>query len=124
MESLSSIVHQLRDSLKDQNNQWSERLKASSEELSQGKYNCKWLQAQVEHLNSQLAEAHERIKGHERDKSCLAQQVLSAEEERYTFQSGHFFGMCDECKLSRERYYVLLLLIHSISNYVSFIEKW
>jgi len=82
MESLSTIVYQLRDNLKEQDAQWRDRLKAGTDEVTQAKENNKWLQSQVEHLNGQLVEAHERIKAHERDKTCLAQQVISAEDER------------------------------------------
>jgi chromosome segregation ATPase len=82
MEALNSIVHQLRDTLKEQKLQWSERLKTGEAEVAQVKQSNNWLQSQVDHLNNQLSEAHERMKAHERDKSGLAQQVLSAEEER------------------------------------------
>ena len=76
------MVSQLRNNLKDQKSQWSERVKSAGDEVSQIKDHCRWLQAQIDLLNRQLAEAHERVKSYEKDKTSLAQQVMSAEEER------------------------------------------
>ncbi|CAG7831411.1 unnamed protein product [Allacma fusca] len=82
IEQLNTLVSQLRNSLKEQKTQWSERLKSAGDESSQVKDHCRWLQSQIDNLNHQLAESHERIKKYEKDKTTLAQQVMSAEEER------------------------------------------
>lgn len=82
MDQLASIIAQLRSSLKENKVQWNERLRITTEEATQSKEHCRWLQSQIEHMNQQLVEAHERIKAHESDKTHLAQQVLLAEEER------------------------------------------
>ena len=82
-EQLNAIVTQLRSSLKEQKSQYCERLTASEVEVSQVKEHCHWLQSQIDNLNHQLTESHERIKKYEKEKTTLAQQVMSAEEERF-----------------------------------------
>lgn len=82
MDHLADIISQLRTGLKDQKSQWNERLRISSEEASQSKQHCEWLKCQLEQVNQQLKDAHDRLKLHEMDKVQLAQQLLLAEEER------------------------------------------
>ncbi|CAL8103488.1 unnamed protein product [Orchesella dallaii] len=82
-DNLNHSITQLKSNIRDQKGKWGDRVKSASNELQQSKDHCKWLQTQIDSLNSQLIDAHERIKAHEKDKAALALRVLSADEERY-----------------------------------------
>jgi uncharacterized phage infection (PIP) family protein YhgE len=82
MKQLSSIISQLKSNFRDQKSKWTERIRLATEEASQSKEHCRWLQSQIDHMNQQLDDAHERIKAHENDKSQLAQQIILADEEK------------------------------------------
>ncbi|ODN04422.1 Desmoplakin [Orchesella cincta] len=76
------LITQLKSNMRDKKGKWVDRVRSASAELQQSKDHCKWLQTQIDSLNSQLIDAHERIKAHEKDKAALALRVLSADEER------------------------------------------
>lgn len=82
IEKLNQMVLNLKLNMKDEEGKWVDKIKIAANDNSSTNDQCIWLQSQMDHLQSQLLDAHERIKGHEQEKAQLAQKVLAAEEER------------------------------------------